>query len=356
MRPFLYGLALGVAACGVELPHEARSLSVDTVPLVDIYDPDATEEQLLEFPTGATRLSNGNIVVNDSYAATVVYFDSTGKLLRKVGGHGRGPGEFGGAVIWQGQCARDSVFVLVADLGQVAVLDSAGRTARTFRPDQPNDPNRCNRDGEGVVWDVPMTRVPREKDPPLKGKLYVGKPGRPRHFIADVETEYGPLRPYTQAVVANGNVFVGSGATGSIEMYSKRGKTPKTIETGAQRRPVTSAQYDAALDRYVTYLVLHDDRVQMKKFFKERFRKPDRAPAYNGFHVDSEGILWTVVSLPGDGNTVMRTNSVEDGRPGGVITLPVELTIFEIGRNHILGYYEGEEGFPHVAMYRVTRS
>lgn len=352
---FLCAFALA-AGCDRTTSSKSQTISVDPMPVADIYDREATEDVLLEFPSGGTRLSNGNIVINDYYGARVAYFDSTGKLLRTVGGHGKGPGEFGAAVVWLGQCARDSAFVFIFDLVKVAVLDSIGRIGRTYRGDLTHGPRPCNREGESIFWESSMTHVPRENDPPLKGKLSIGPMDEATQYIGEFSTQYGPLRPRVHAVIRSGKVFVGTGETGAIDVYSKKGAKLETIETGAQRTAVTDAQYDAALDQYVTYLILHDDRVQMKQLFKDRFHKPDRGPAFSTFEVDDKSVIWVVTSLRGDMQTVMRAISADDGHLIGVVTLPVELTIFEIGENYILGSYEDEEGFPHVVVYRVNRT
>ncbi len=44
--------------------------------------------------TGAARLSDGRVVVADRDTRKIHYFDRTGRLLRTVGGLGKGPGEF----------------------------------------------------------------------------------------------------------------------------------------------------------------------------------------------------------------------------------------------------------------------
>lgn len=39
----------------------------------------------------------------------------------------------------------------------------------------------------------------------------------------------------------------------------------------------------------------------------------------------------------------------------GEVTIPRELTVFEIGHDYILGAFEAGDGEPHLAMYRLTR-
>lgn len=348
--------AMFITACSRADSTRTRAVTVDTVPVVDMHDADVANDEVFELPSGATILSNGNIVVNDYYGATLTFFDPSGKLIRKVGGHGKGPNEFGGALRWLGSCKPDSMFVFVFDKGQIAVIDSAGKVVRTITPD-PRHIAPCHNEPYAAYWNINMTRRPREGDPPLRGTLEVG------HIEADalvdfgefVGGEYGPLRPFTRAFTRGGKVYIGSGQTGAVHVYSMKGKKLKTIETGANRRDITAAHYDAALERYVNYLVIRQERIEMKERMRQWYSQPSKGPAYSSFYVDDENALWAVTSLPGDGETRIRVIDVDNGTLLGEVNLPVELTILEIGSDYLLASFEDEEGFPHVAKYDVRR-
>ena len=84
--------------------------SLDTVPALVIMDTIPGAEPKLLRPTGATVLSNGNLVVVDQWGASVRFFDPSGELCRTVGRQGQGPGEFTGPN-WLGRCGPEEVFV-----------------------------------------------------------------------------------------------------------------------------------------------------------------------------------------------------------------------------------------------------
>lgn len=61
-----------------------------------------------------------------------------------------------------------------------------------------------------------------------------------------------------------------------------------------------------------------------------------------------------VTSIPGDDATELRAI----GADGGIVAdlrLPVDMIVYEVGRDYILGTYEDGDGEPHVVMYRIRR-
>jgi hypothetical protein len=346
---------LALCACS-NAPANVWRLYVDATPAADLTLANPQEDALFEFPSGATRLTNGTIVVNDYWAARVLYFDSAGKLQRKVGGHGQGPDEFGGALTWLGQCARDSVFVLIFDKMQIAVLDSTGAITDTYSPASEYGSVPCQAESRVFRWEGNMTRVPRAGDPPLRGELFVAdRDGTNEVGLGEfVLGEYGPARPLTRAFARGDNIYIGSGESDELEVYDAGGKRIKTLRLRLDRPAMSDAHFEAALDQYVTYLVLRDDRRQMKAMFRQRYPKPARAPAYTSFYVDPHDVLWVTTSQFGE-PTILRAYSAIDAAPIGTFTFAVELRVFEIGDANMLAAFEDAEGFPHVARYRISR-
>ena len=67
-------VALALAGCG-NAPNRppTASVSVDTTPVLDIFDSRLADEPVFELPNGAARMSNGNIVVGDYYGMGHVF-------------------------------------------------------------------------------------------------------------------------------------------------------------------------------------------------------------------------------------------------------------------------------------------
>lgn len=81
---------------------------------------------------------------------------------------------------------------------------------------------------------------------------------------------------------------------------------------------------------------------------------PEREPPYTAIRADNEGVLWAIDYGNTQRGTRMRALS-EAGRTLADLRLPVALNVFEIGRDYVLGSYEGEDGEPRLAMYRLRR-
>ncbi len=122
-------VAIG-ATCGTPTPAAAQveRWAVDSTPVVDIPGVTADDRLNFEYPTGATRLSDGGLVVSDWWAGMLRFFDGSGILERSVGREGEGPGEFR-SITWLDQCAPDSLFAWDPTLDRVTVLDADGRVA-----------------------------------------------------------------------------------------------------------------------------------------------------------------------------------------------------------------------------------
>ena len=115
MRRFVSIAALfSYAACGSDQVGQqgldADTWSVDSVPELTIAGTAANGGLVFESASGATRLSDGTIVIADGLGSAVRFVTSEGVLLRTVGREGGGPGEFN-RIQWLGQCSKDSVFV-----------------------------------------------------------------------------------------------------------------------------------------------------------------------------------------------------------------------------------------------------
>jgi hypothetical protein len=82
---------------------------------------------------------------------------------------------------------------------------------------------------------------------------------------------------------------------------------------------------------------------------------PEKLPPFTGLFVDADGALWVVLSAPGDPDTRLRAYSPE-GRVLGNLTIPVNLNVFEVGTNYVLGAREDADGEQFVSLYTYRRT
>ena len=81
---------------------------------------------------------------------------------------------------------------------------------------------------------------------------------------------------------------------------------------------------------------------------------PDRLPPVSALFADSEGLVWVQTTPPGgktlDFLVIQGSRSVV-----ARVQVPLGLTIFEIGRDYVLGSYTDASDEMHVAVYRLRR-
>lgn len=103
------------AACGEGAPapaaEEAGGWRVAAEPSAVIGGRDERPGYLLDRVVGATRLSDGRIVVLDGGSSELLFYDDDGTFLKRAGGAGDGPGELRGAFQLQ-RLPGDTLMVL----------------------------------------------------------------------------------------------------------------------------------------------------------------------------------------------------------------------------------------------------
>jgi hypothetical protein len=305
---------------------------------------------------GATRLSNGVIVVADPGAPAIRFFDPSGRPLRTVGRGGQGPGEFT-APWWLGQCGADSVFVWDYAQQEMTVIDSAGRIAREYRVLRDPAFFYCSRDGLFAIHLSPREPLPaNEKVPHQTAALWLADAsGNYTRLLGEVPIgENRPLGKLTRIAVARDRLYVGTADSAFVDVYTLDGQRAGALPVGVAPRRPTERNYERAIDAQVAMLGDRETREAARRLLLE-IPMPEYRPPYTNLFADPGGTLWVVTSAPGDPVTELRAIGL-DGRTLKVLRLPVELTVFEVGHDHLLGMYEDETGEQHVALYRLQQA
>lgn len=94
--------------------------------------PAENEEQFFKQPHAICAASGETVYVTDSRQDMIFQFDKNGKLLKRIGRHGQGPGEFSNV---KNICVNKKGNLVVYDSGnrRVQILDEQGRCLRTFK-------------------------------------------------------------------------------------------------------------------------------------------------------------------------------------------------------------------------------
>jgi hypothetical protein len=332
--------------------------AVDSVPRLVLRDTALEAEPTLLRPSGATVLSSGVIVVADDWASAVRYFDASGALLRTVGGPGEGPGE--GSPGWLGQCARDSVFVWDA---QMSIRDSTGALVRELQPAGRPVLFECNARGRFVVVGFPTNSLPsltamrQNPDHRDTASVWVGAAGPDSSgaigMLPIYENRIGGRR--IQLAIGSERIFVGTGDSTFVHVYDTAGRTLGGFRLDLEPRPMSELHVRRALEEATAIFQDQDYRDEMHEMLPRMMPPPPEFLApYFGFAVDPHDLLWIQLSAPGDGETRLRAVT-ETGAHVTDIRLPVEMTLWEVGDDYLLGTAPNADGVYGVVMYGLQR-
>lgn len=120
-------LLLATAACGERdaALHDVPEWAIAATPALAVGDAADSDTAIFARVTDARMMGSGLLAVADGGASVVVFFDSTGREIARLGRRGRGPGEFTGGLTLAG-LGEDSVAVW--DSGQSRWTLIAGAT------------------------------------------------------------------------------------------------------------------------------------------------------------------------------------------------------------------------------------
>jgi len=351
-------MAAQVAACGGGAPEvdtggEAARWALDPVPALDIPGSGPDGDPVFLHAAAATRLSSGIVAVADPYASSIRFFAPSGEPTRRVGGSGKGPGEFS-APWWLRQCGRDTLFVWDYTLGRTTVMDGEGKVVRVFR--QPEVPLElaCSRNGAfaGLAQPV-ITDFPSEKTPHHRAPLWIVDAGGTVHAAGEVPAgENRPLGMMTRLALTGDRLYLGTGATDTLQVFTLDGKPAGTLSLRVSRRRATARNYERAIDEQVSMLP-RGDREESRKMLLE-IPRPRHLPSLSALFADPDGWIWAVVSGPGDPVTELR-GVRSDGQQLADLRIPEDVRVFEVGSDYVLGAHENADGEQRIVMYSFRR-
>ncbi len=144
----------GVAIVENDLTRLSEACTISPTPTTSIGAEEGDDESVLHRVFGATRLTDGTIVLVNGGSHEVRFFGPDGRFVRASGRNGQGPGEFSDAfyIHW---LPGDTLYVGDYRPFQFLVFGPDGRWVRTVRPSPlyPNTPGTMNvlRDGRMML-------------------------------------------------------------------------------------------------------------------------------------------------------------------------------------------------------------
>lgn len=339
-------------------------------PTVEIGDVDEAGTVVLERPIGATRFQDGTIAVADAGSGTVLIFDGRGRLTQKVGGPGEGPGEFR-VMWWMGRCDADSVLVWDIALRRMTVIGSTGTIGRQYPfPESPRAPApfelACSRQGRVAYQAIPRHQERIGVHDVVRGTapvFIVDRNDGDRTTVADVASpemvEFsgaGALRPLgkrTSLAVWRDRVFVATADSAWVQSYQPERGIVMDVPVAVSSRAATRDDQTAAVARMLRRYPSEGARAAKEAL--EAVPTPAELPPYNDILVDDGGLLWAILPTWGENVTILRSVGPD---PEATIELrvPVEVSVFEIGRDYVIGLTRGPLDLPRVAMFEFERA
>ena len=325
--------------------------AITATPALDVPGRTLEGTERFQYPAAATRLPNGTIVVADPRAARIRFVDSVGRLLRTVDEGQKGmPFK---SPSWLSRCHGDSIFVWDRTRYLMSVFDTTGHFVRSYSIRGHPVVLACSHSGTFAALLTPtglQRSLSRQRSRSLRAPIVV------LDHLGDSTASLGilpageayPLGRITRLAVGP-RVYVGTGENAAIEWFSLNGRQRGSFSAGTISRKVTRRHHERAADAQVALLSNDTERAAAKRSLM-RFPLPQALPPYSALLTSPTGVLWVVVSTPGDTVTALRGFD-RDGRRLGDLTLPRDIRVLEIGDTHLLGAYEGDHGTHHLVSY-----
>lgn len=351
---------------------EAEAWRVASEPEVEIGVLEGDEAYQLYRVAGATRLSDGRIVVANGGTNELRFYDADGRHLRTVGGEGGGPGEFR-MMSTLLRASGDSLIVADLFAGRLSLFDAEGgfvktwagmgmmRTARARLADgtflgqaplrfdgSPDGPVRMpltiiRFDTAGTVLDTVVTLPGTERD----FRMISNDDGR----IA-LRSRIVPFARASYFAVADGRIYAGANDAYQIEVHTPGSGLTRLIRRMRPNRPVT----DDVIDRFRQVRLAAADDDDARRAIEQQLadaKFPETMPAFSDLAVDAAGNLWVEDYSMDDDN---RWDVFDpDGVWLGTVPLPPGLEPYEIGEDYVLGGVRDEFDVERVRLYRIDK-
>ena len=373
--PALILVAGGLATAGVTFAatQQPAKWSVEAKPTLTLGESEADTNDMFSQVVGATRLPNGQVLTGDVGSFALRLFAADGKLVRRFGRKGAGPGEIGhlkGLL----RCG-DSIVTMDIEAQRTSVFTLGGTYVRSFRfaspqPARPPYASACNGAGDFVHfgWENQTDMIGgayRGKVPLWLSKtdssvrqLIATIPGSERYgLVADGQLRGSrplPLGKQTAIALGKDRVYVAVGDQYEIQVFDLAGKTLPPIRDGRAVVATTRADIDRARDLELALVAEPQRAAAVARFDAMPF--PKTLPSYRSLRVDVDGNVWAQDYPRQASQTSQWTVFDAGGRRIAEAALPVHLDVYEIGRDYVLArYLDPDESVPQVRMYRLKR-
>ena len=354
-------------------PGSRLGWRVGEAPAVSIGTQEGEEAEMLYIVDDATKLADGRIVIANAGTSELRVFSAVGEHLATWGGQGEGPGEFNAyspeaASWWPG----DSVAGSNSWRRRIEVFDSQGNHGRSVTmPDGYHaflgvlpdgtflvKPSTVLRGGVFGAGD-PLVRRPDNFGLLMPGgelRVSLGDQPGEEWFSSQTAPSARP-HPFGRATISTiwkDLAVVSPTDRYELRAYTSDGTLAKIIRRDHDLRSPTQAELDAWLTE--SYADLPEERRTRVLTEMEAMPLVEFFPAFEALHSDPLGYLWVrEYELPGEDHNRWTVFDAE-GRVQGFVETSLDLEVFEIGEDYLLGRVMDELNVERVQLWPLDRT
>lgn len=339
----------------------------------------------------ALRLPDGRIVVADGGSNELRVFDASGTHAATWGGEGEGPGEFtslGGADRWRG----DSLVAWNRHGPYAAIFDSRGNTGRSIRLAGTDPATFAASLGSGGVlaFREGYQLVSRTGDATLhelrrhyeilggEGRVAASLgefPGRLFYTATMMGTSVVMRLPFSPSIAVapwGGLAVVAPNRGYEIRAFGTDGTLRRIVRRDHDPVPTAPAHREAFFVGFLRERGFSPEVAAGEEEALEQVRQtmgdiplPETLPAFAALVTDALDHLWVREFRILDGEFEIPGQEVSegplwsvfdpDGHVLGFVETPLDLRIYEIGADYLLGHTTGELGVESVELWPLAR-
>ena len=375
--------------------------TVSDTPTVVIGRMEGDERYLFGEVAGALMLRDGRIAVLDGQSALIRVYSSEGEHIADWGGQGEGPGEFTHPqriFPYRG----DSILVSEFVARRLTVFDDEGRVGRSMVPQMRVSFATDLRSllSEGELSMTPAESCCRMWGPLANGAFLLSYPemipetgsgtrrgtvsaaitpdsggapvaagefeGRRRRYgVGGSRTGY-QFQPWFNMAAGRKGYYATQGDSYSINAYDPEGHLVRIIRLAREPRPVTDEVKAAHKERLSERILAPGAPLEggsPEKILEGMLSRPypSHLPTFFQLLTDPEGNLWAGQRRYGTSADAQGPDVIEhfvfgsDGRHLGVVELPANFRVFQIGADFILGSVWDELDVQYVHLYGIEK-
>lgn len=332
---------------------------------------------------GVRGTEDGGVLVVDGASRELRFYDSEARLVKRAGGPGEGPEEFGDPALVP-VVGTDSLMVYDKDLTRAHILSAEGAFGRLIHP-RYGRPYGARApvgavefrhmlfDGSGTAGG-PEAPLPDEGLVQLQQKfLWYDTATGARRTVDSVLVDHRyrvrrdgrrverrvPFTARSYAATTADGAFISRGRPAEILEYDVEGGLRRIFRVEGFGRPVTQEMIDEFIDlRFSRRPARYGGSLNRTTWYDvyEEIGIPDTLPAFQELQLDESGWLWAQVYDFDSSGPKEWVVFDPEGRAHGTVRTPPGLEVRWIGRDAVLGVWRDQFDVEYVHRHRLTRS